>query len=70
MAVHYYEEEDLKVEPMSAMQVVVNHAVELSKEEIEQARQEAIKNVQKEHETRMTTKKKVSKPVIDAPTLF
>lgn len=42
MAVHYYDEDDIEVGKPTDCQVVVNHVVELSDEEKEEARQEAI----------------------------
>lgn len=57
MAAHYYDEDTIEVgKPMNA-HVVVNHIVELTAEEIEQARQEAI---QKAH---VEAYKKVTQPV-------
>lgn len=42
MAVHYYDEDDIKIGEKIECQVAVNHVVELSDEEKEEARQEAI----------------------------
>lgn len=48
MAVHYYDEDNIEVgEPINS-KVIVNHHVELTEQEIEQARQDAIKRVQEE----------------------
>jgi len=53
MAVHYYDEDNIEVgKPMNA-HVVVNHVVELTEEEKEQARKDAI---QKEEEKDSGTK--------------
>lgn len=57
MAVHYYDEDDLKASNLTSMKVVVNHHVELTEEEkenakakaiqlaVENAKEEAIKNL-------------------------
>lgn len=42
MAVHYYDEDNIKIGKKIECQVAVNHVVELSDEEKEEARQEAI----------------------------
>lgn len=42
MAVHYYDEDNIKIGEKIECQVSVNHVVELSDEEKEEARQEAI----------------------------
>ena len=48
MAVHYYEEDDIEVGKVTNCQVMVNHVVELTEEEKAEARQEAIKQYQRE----------------------
>ena len=48
MTVHYYDEDDIEADKVSGCNVVVNHVVELTKEEKKQARQEAIKQYQQE----------------------
>ena len=48
MAVHYYDEDDIEVGKAVSCQVAVNHVVELTKEEKAEARQEAIKQYQRE----------------------
>jgi hypothetical protein len=63
MAVHYYDEDDIKdIEPIKA-RVVVNHVVELTEEEKEAARKEAVEKyrdecVRKEREREIEAKKK------------
>ena len=52
-ATHYYDEEEIEVGKPSNCQVVVNHTVELTAEEKEQARQKAIQKVQDEAYTKM-----------------
>ena len=48
MAVHYYDEDDIEVGKAVSCQVAVNHVVELTEEEKVEARQEAIKQYQRE----------------------
>ena len=48
MAVHYYDENDIEVGKAISCQVAVNHVVELTEEEKAKARQEAIKQYQRE----------------------
>ena len=48
MAVHYYDEDDIEVGKAISCQVAVNHIVELTEEEKADARQEAIKQYQRE----------------------
>ena len=48
MAVHYYDEDDIEVGKAVSCQVAVNHVVELTEEEKAEARQEAIKQYQRE----------------------
>ena len=48
MAVHYYDEDDIEVGKAVSCQVAVNHIVELTEEEKAEARQEAIKQYQRE----------------------
>ncbi len=45
MAVHYYDEDDIKVDGPVNMNVVVNHKVELSEEEIKEAKRKALDEV-------------------------
>ena len=46
MAVHYYDEEDVNIGAAINAQVVVNHTIELSEEEKEKAKQDAIRQYQ------------------------
>ena len=72
MAVHYYDEDNIEVgKPMNA-HVVVNHVVELTKEEKEQARKDAIQKVQDEAYRKMIQPvKKAKKAVLNPqPSLF
>ncbi len=56
MAVHYYSEKDVKVGSFNGGQVVVNHEVKLTAEEIEEARREAKERVIKEEMAKMRKK--------------
>ncbi len=58
MAVHYYDEKDIEVGNPIGCKVVVNHTVELTAEEKEQARQNAIKRTENEFHERMTKVRK------------
>ena len=57
MAVHFYEEAEIEVGNPINCQVVVNHTVELTEEEKEQARQDAIERLRQEEMA------KVRKPI-------
>ena len=77
MAVHYWEESEIEVgNPLTNCQVVVNHTVELTEEEMEQARQDAINKLRDEEMAKMrrpkTTEKKTTEnnPQIAQPSLF
>ena len=48
MAVHYYDEDNIEIGKATNCQVMVNHIVELTEEEKAEARQEAIKQYQRE----------------------
>ena len=75
MAVHFYEENEIEVGKPINCQVVVNHTVELTEEEKEQARQDAINRLRDEEMAKMrrpTQSKKVNenKPQVEQPSLF
>jgi len=53
MAVHYYDEDNIEVGKTFDCRVMVNHTVELTAEEKEQARKDAIQKVQDEAYSRM-----------------
>ena len=53
MAVHYYDEDNIEVGKNFDCRVVVNHTVELTAEEKEEARQKAIQRVQDEAYSKM-----------------
>lgn len=63
MAVHYYDEDNIEIGKASNAHVVVNHVVELTAEEKEQARQEAIKKLQNEAYNKMKQPAKKTKKV-------
>lgn len=75
MAVHYYDEDDLgEIKPIQG-QVVVNHKVELTAEEIEEARKEAKERVVNEEIARLRKPQPKPKPAVkkeeeEFPTLF
>ena len=56
MAVHYYDEDDIEVGKAVSCQVAVNHVVELTEEEKAEARQEAIKQYQREELTKLQSR--------------
>lgn len=61
MAVHFYDEDNIEVgEPINA-RVVVNHTVELTPEEKEEARKQAIERAQREAYQKMTQRKPATK---------
>lgn len=61
MAVHYYDEDNIKIGDKIECQVAVNHVVELSDEEKEEARQEAI-NEYKDEQLRKLRETQRTKP--------
>ena len=72
MSVHYYDEDNIETgKPMNA-HVVVNHVVELTAEEKEQARQDAIQKAQDEAYRKITQPVKKAKKVTlnPQPSLF
>lgn len=52
-AIHYYEENEIEVGNPINCQVVVNHTVELTEEEKEQARKDAIERLRQEEMAKM-----------------
>lgn len=62
LAVHYYDEENVKVEPVGDYMVACNHHVELTEEQKEEARAEAIKQYQKTLYDEMVAKNIKSAP--------
>ena len=75
LAVHFFDEDDIEIGNPIACNVIVNHTVELTEEEMAQARQEAFKEYQAEQLRKMqkrTNKPKTPKaqPEITTPSLF
>ncbi len=70
-AVHYFEENEIEVGNPINCQVVVNHTVELTEEEKEQSRQEAIAKLRNEELAKMRKAKTTEKKVKEVqPSLF
>ena len=67
MAVHYYVEEDIKDVPGIQCQVVVNHQVELTPEEIAEMRQQAKEKVLAEEVSRLRSAGKKPIPSVSTP---
>mgnify|MGYP003623223075 FL=1 len=63
MAVHYYDEDNIEVGKPMNTHVVVNHVVELTAEEKEQARKDAIQKAQDEAYRKITQPVKKTKKV-------
>lgn len=58
LAVHYYDEDDLGTIKAANCKVIVNHTVELTEEEKEQARKDALAEFQKEEIAKLRSQKK------------
>lgn len=57
MAIHYFQEDNIEVKGKPAnCRIVVNHTIELTEEEKEKARQDAIKRAQEEAFKKATTR--------------
>lgn len=75
MAIHYYEENEIEVGKPINCQVVVNHTVELTEEEKEQARQDAIAKLRDEEMAKMRKPSQSKKATeknsqVEQPSLF
>lgn len=71
MAVHYYDEDDVKAGSPISAKVVVNHVVKLSAEDIDAAKKLAMDKVIREEEERLKSKSaKVKKSEIVQESLF
>lgn len=75
MAIHYYEESEIEVGNHINCQVVVNHTVELTEEEKEQARQDAINRLRDEEMAKMRKPIQLKKTAekknqVEQPSLF
>lgn len=75
-AVHYYDETDIEIGKPIDCKVVVNHHVELTAEEKEQARKDAIKRAENEYYAKMkqqrekATAKRIATPQQPQASLF
>lgn len=58
MAIHYWDEDDIVVGKPINSQVVINHVVELTEEEKEQARKNALQRAENEAFSRMMKPKR------------
>lgn len=71
MAMHYWEENEIEVGNPINCKVVVNHVVELTEEEKEQARQDAIAKLRDEEMAKMRRPKTTEKKATEVqPSLF
>ena len=75
MATHYYDEDEIEVGNPIKCQVVVNHMVELTEEEREQARQDAInklldEEIKKMRKPTQPRKTAENKNQVEQPSLF
>jgi len=73
MATHYYDEDDIKPGEKIKCDVVVNHKVELTPEEIEEAKKKAREKVIADEAERLRKKPAVKKPEpekVEQPSLF
>lgn len=71
MAMHYWEESEIEVGNPTNCKVVVNHVVELTQEEKEQARQDAIAKLRDEEMSKMRRPKTTEKKATEVqPSLF
>ncbi len=74
MAVHYYDEDNIEIGKPTNCQVMVNHMVELTEEEKAEARQEAIKQYQREElakiQSRNARPQKKEMAEVAQPSLF
>lgn len=66
MAIHYYDEDDLKTKKVSISKVVINHSVELSEEDLKVAKEKAMEKAIEEQKAKLTKKPDVKKPAKEA----
>jgi hypothetical protein len=69
MALHYYDEDTIKVGKPIDCQVIVNQKVELTEEEIAEAKEKAIREIIAEEKQRLTKKTTENKPVVKTETV-
>lgn len=73
MAIHYYDEDDLEILESNVSRIVTNHKVELTQEDIDKAKKEALNDVISEQKIKLTKKaetKKTAPKVVDQIDLF
>ena len=73
LAVHYWDQDDINIGSPISYNVVVNHKIELTDEEKQQARQNAIKKLEEEEYAKITQVKKrptINKDIIIQKSLF
>lgn len=61
MALHYYDEEDIDVGKPINCKVVVNHTIELTEEEKQQAHEQALRRAEQEAYNKLTQRKGATK---------
>ena len=61
MALHYYDEEDIDVGKPINCRVVVNHTIELTEEEKQQAHEQALRRAEQEAYNKLTQRKGATK---------
>ena len=67
-AIHFYTEDDIEIGNSIDCKIAVNHIVELTEEEKEQARKDAIEQVQREYRMQLTKRNTPTKPKAQVPT--
>lgn len=67
MAVHYYDEDGIKPGAKIKCQVIVNHQVELTPEEIEKARKEAFNQFIAKQQDRLARRKETKVKTVEEP---
>ena len=74
MVIHYYEEENVEIGKPIQARVVVNHVVELSQEDITEAKEKAMEQeIKKQRESlikRPSNPNAIKAPVVEQPSLF
>ena len=60
MALHYYDEEDIDVGKPINCKVVVNHTIELTEEEKQQAHEQALRRAEQEAYNKLTQRKSIT----------
>lgn len=61
MALHYYDEEDIDVGKPINCKVVVNHTIELTEEEKQQAHEQVLRRAEQEAYNKLTQRKSITK---------